>query len=98
MAVQLTGLSELAAEYGRHSEQYKLAAETVRGFLSSMTEMRDLKLAVVMLPPSMSLAKRQASSSLQPPLLTEGGLLYEEKFCQDMVWVFNHAFPCQYVE
>ena len=66
-AVQLTGLSELAAEYGRQSEQYKLAAETIRGFLSSVTEMRDLKLAVVTLPASASLVKRQATSSLQPP-------------------------------
>lgn len=66
-AIQLTGLSVLAAEYGRQSEQYKLAAETIRGFLSSVTEMRDLKLAVVTLPPSVPLAKRQASSLIQPP-------------------------------
>ncbi|KAH9920152.1 uncharacterized protein B0H18DRAFT_881328 [Fomitopsis serialis] len=66
-AVLLTGLSELATEHGRQSEQYKLAAETIRGFLSSVTEKRDLKLAVVTLPSTVSQAKRQVSSALQPP-------------------------------
>ncbi|KZT71697.1 hypothetical protein DAEQUDRAFT_665382 [Daedalea quercina L-15889] len=66
-AVHLTGLSELAAEHGRDSEQYKLAAETIRGFLSSVTEKRDLKLAVVTLPSSVLQVKRQVSSALQQP-------------------------------
>ncbi|TFY54291.1 hypothetical protein EVJ58_g8952 [Rhodofomes roseus] len=66
-AVLLSGLSELAAEHGRESEQYKLAAETIRGFLSSVTEKRDLKLAVITFPSSVTHVNRQVSSTLQPP-------------------------------
>ncbi|KZT10884.1 uncharacterized protein LAESUDRAFT_672451 [Laetiporus sulphureus 93-53] len=63
-AVELRGLAELAAEFGRDSEQYRLASETIRGLLSSAIEKRGLKLALVTVPVSAFQAKRQ---ELQPP-------------------------------
>lgn len=66
-ALELTGLSALAEQHGRDSEQYRLASETIRSFLASALEKRDLKLALVTVPPSVSSLKRQDGYAFQPP-------------------------------
>ncbi|KAH9948560.1 hypothetical protein B0H21DRAFT_733042 [Amylocystis lapponica] len=74
-ALELSALAQLAAQHGRTSEQYTLAAETVRGLLSTAVDSARLKLAVVSVPaPALGLAKRQAQppsqSPLPPPILS----------------------------
>ncbi|CCL99659.1 uncharacterized protein FIBRA_01679 [Fibroporia radiculosa] len=66
-ALELNGLSALAEEHGRDSEQYHLASETIRSFISSAVEKRDLKLAIVTIPDSVKQLKRQDGTQVQPP-------------------------------
>ncbi|KAI0930019.1 hypothetical protein AcV5_006829 [Taiwanofungus camphoratus] len=66
-ALELKGLTLLATEYGRASEQYRLAIETVRSSLVSAATKPDLKLAIVTVPVSVSQSKRQLEDVQQPP-------------------------------
>jgi len=70
-ALELRGLSALASEHGRDSEQYRMASETIRSFIDSAIEKRDLKLALVTVPPAVLEQKRQIQppqSPLPPPI------------------------------
>lgn len=71
-ALELTGLTQLAEEYGRSSEQYKLAAETVRAALTSALSKPSLKLALVSVP---STAFSSYSSKVQDRAAGLQGLL-----------------------
>lgn len=66
-AFELTGLEELAAHYGRSSDQYTLAAELLRNSLSTAISKTDFKLALLTYPPSSAPHKRQDTGALQPP-------------------------------
>lgn len=64
-AFELKGLSAIAAEYGRHSEQFKLAVETSRALFESAMAHPKLSLVVLTYPTTQLHTKRQ--QVLQPP-------------------------------
>ncbi|EMD33726.1 hypothetical protein CERSUDRAFT_87059 [Gelatoporia subvermispora B] len=49
-ALELRGLSAIAVQYGRASEQYRIASETIRGVLQSTLARPDIKLALMTAP------------------------------------------------
>ncbi|KAG2148731.1 uncharacterized protein EDB93DRAFT_1084948 [Suillus bovinus] len=67
-SLELTGLSQLAATYGRSSDQYQLAARTVRAVLESSISDAKTRVAVLSYSPSLALDKRQPQPPQQSPL------------------------------
>ncbi|KAG1861559.1 hypothetical protein DFJ58DRAFT_777338 [Suillus subalutaceus] len=67
-SLELTGLSQLAATYGRSSDQYQLAARTVRAVLEASAADAKTRVAVLSYTPSLILDKRQPQSPQQSPL------------------------------
>ncbi|KAG2065078.1 hypothetical protein BDR04DRAFT_1060948 [Suillus decipiens] len=67
-SLELTGLSQLAATYGRSSDQYQLAAKTVRAILEASTADANARVAVLSYTPSLTMDKRQPQSPQQSPL------------------------------
>ncbi|KAF9818108.1 hypothetical protein IEO21_02950 [Rhodonia placenta] len=66
-ALELRGLSAIAAEHGRDSEQYRLASETIQSTLEGILQSRGLKFALVTAPTSVLDMKRQVTSVAQQP-------------------------------
>ncbi|PCH36031.1 hypothetical protein WOLCODRAFT_140191 [Wolfiporia cocos MD-104 SS10] len=66
-AVELTGLSALAEEYGHDSEQYTTAAATLETFIERVLMRHSIKLAVMVVPSFAQTAKRQDANAFQPP-------------------------------
>jgi len=64
-AFELKGVSAIAAEYGRQSEQFKLAVETSRALFESAMAHPKLSFVVLSYPTTQSHTKRQ--QALQPP-------------------------------
>ncbi|THH16016.1 hypothetical protein EW146_g4553 [Bondarzewia mesenterica] len=62
-AFELTGLGEIASAYGRSSEQYTLAAETLRAVLLGALDKKDINLVVL----TFNGARANAPSRRQPP-------------------------------
>jgi hypothetical protein len=67
-ALELTGLRALAEAYGRASEQYEVAASTVRGTLESALAQTDMRVALVTFSPSASGLKRDSQPPPQSPI------------------------------
>ncbi|KAG2101310.1 uncharacterized protein F5147DRAFT_616508 [Suillus discolor] len=67
-SLELTGLSQLAATYGRSSDQYQLAARTIRAVLEASTADAKMRVAVLSYTPSLMLDKRQPQPPQQSPL------------------------------
>lgn len=67
-SLELTGLSQLAATYGRSSEQYQLAARTVRAVIEASTAEAKTRVAVMSYTPSLLMDKRQPQPPQQSPL------------------------------
>ncbi|KAG0701277.1 hypothetical protein DFH29DRAFT_1000344 [Suillus ampliporus] len=67
-SLELTGLSQLATTYGRSSEQYQLAARTVRAVLEASTTDAKTRVAVLSYTPSPIIDKRQPQPPQQSPL------------------------------
>ncbi|KAG2338871.1 hypothetical protein BDR05DRAFT_917802 [Suillus weaverae] len=67
-SLELTGLSQLAATYGRSSDQYQLAARTVRAVIEASTVDANTRVAVVSYTPSLIMDKRQPQPPQQSPL------------------------------
>ncbi|GBE80485.1 Uncharacterized endoplasmic reticulum membrane protein [Sparassis crispa] len=65
-ALELTGLSQIVETFGRASEQYALAAETMRGVLSNAMPKSGLKLAIVTVPTAL-LKRQDENDGAQPP-------------------------------
>lgn len=67
-SLELTGLYQLAATYGRSSEQYQLAARTLKTILETSTADSSNHIAILSYTPSPMMHKRQAQQSpLHPP-------------------------------
>jgi len=66
-SLELTGLSQLAATYGRSSDQYQLAARTVRAVLEASTADAKTRVAILSYTPSPIMGKRQPQSPQQSP-------------------------------
>ncbi|KDQ55773.1 hypothetical protein JAAARDRAFT_208550 [Jaapia argillacea MUCL 33604] len=67
-AFELQGLGQMAKEYGRESEQYKLAAETVSALFSSAFAKENLNLAILThSSPSISTHAKRQAEKIQPP-------------------------------
>jgi hypothetical protein len=75
-SLELTGLSQLATTYGRSSEQYQLAARTLKAVLEATTADPKNHIALLTYTPSPITDKRQAQppqqSSLPAPQLIAG--------------------------
>lgn len=67
-SLELTGLFQLAATYGRSSDQYQLAARTIRAILEASTADAKTRVAVLSYTPSLMLDKRQPQQSPLPAL------------------------------
>ncbi|OAX37911.1 hypothetical protein K503DRAFT_742026 [Rhizopogon vinicolor AM-OR11-026] len=67
-SLELTGLFQLAATHGRSSEQYQLAARTVKAILEVSTADPKNHVAILAYTPSPMMHKRQAQSPQQSPL------------------------------
>ncbi|KIK40002.1 hypothetical protein CY34DRAFT_807669 [Suillus luteus UH-Slu-Lm8-n1] len=67
-SLELTGLSQLAATYGRSSEQYQLAARTIRAVIEASTAEAKTRVAVMSYTPSLIMDKRQPQPPQQSPL------------------------------
>jgi hypothetical protein len=67
-SLELRGLSQLAATYGRSSDQYQLAARTVRAVLEASTAEAKTRIAVMSYTPSLIMDKRQPQPPQQSPL------------------------------
>ncbi|KAF9218793.1 hypothetical protein BS17DRAFT_741732 [Gyrodon lividus] len=64
--LELTGIPQLAASYGRSSEQYKLATETLRAAIDAALAEKSIRLAVITYTPTTQ--KRSPQLPEQSPL------------------------------
>lgn len=67
-SLELTGLSQLATAYGRSSEQYQLAARTLKAVLEASTADPKNHIAILTYTPSPIMHKRQPQAPQQSPL------------------------------
>ncbi|OCH87859.1 hypothetical protein OBBRIDRAFT_795766 [Obba rivulosa] len=66
-ALELRGISAIAAQYGRTSDQYRLASDTIRGILSGAVARPDIKLALVTTSAAAFQRAMKRQDVLQPP-------------------------------